>query len=372
MGMPVAEERATALLEIALLIAREAPEEVLFATVAEHVASHVGTEAASVLRFVGDERGVIVGVWREGGPRGLPVNAELDFTRTNSAAARVRSTGRPARVDSYADLGGELPLLMRASDLRSSVVAPVKLGDEVWGAIVASTTREQPLPANSEHQLVDFAELVSVAVANADARRRAAASRVRLVEAADDTRRRLERDLHQDAQQHLLALTLKLRLARGRADDGSEIARLLDDALAEADVANSALRALARNLFPIVLSERGLAVAVQALTARAGIAVQLRELPRRRFPALAEATAYFVVADTLAAARSRAAEIAVTVSDRGDRLLVEVAGDGIAAADGRLAGLADRVAAVGGHLQIGSLPDGGAVVRAEVPLLDQP
>ena len=134
---------ATALLEIAKLIASGAPDDVLFATVAEQVAHRVGAEKASVLRFVGDERAVFVGVWKEGGSRGLPVNAELDFDRRNSALGQVRSTGRAARADSYQGRSGELPVVMRAIDVRSSVAAPVMLGDEVWGAVAASTTRDE-------------------------------------------------------------------------------------------------------------------------------------------------------------------------------------------------------------------------------------
>src|SRR5215212_1544629 len=127
MGTPVTEARAAALLEVVTLIAREAPEELLFSTVAEHAARDLGTEAASVLRYLGDERAVVVGTWRDDGGRGFPVNAELDFDRSNSAAGRVRRTGRPARVDSYEALAGELPLMMRANDLRSTVAAPVLL-----------------------------------------------------------------------------------------------------------------------------------------------------------------------------------------------------------------------------------------------------
>ncbi|HEX5620672.1 MAG TPA: GAF domain-containing protein [Solirubrobacteraceae bacterium] len=359
MATPVAEERAAALLEIATLIAREAPDDLVFATVSEHVARQVGAEAAVVARYVGDERAVVVGSWREDGGRGFPVNAELDFDRTNSASGRVRSTGRPTRMDSYDDLGGELPLLMRAHDLRGTVAAPVLFGEEVWGVVAASTTRAQPLPAGSEHQIVAFADLVAVAIATAESRQRVHASRQRLVKASDETRRQLERALHEGAQQHLLALTLKLRLARGRTDDGSVIARLIDDALAEADVANATLRELARDLYPIVLSERGLAVAVQALAARAAVGVQLRELPKGRFPALAEATAYFVVAEALSCTRT---DVAVTVSDRGNQLFVEVA------PAEPLPALADRVAAVGGQLQTGSLPDGSTLLRAEIPV----
>jgi len=343
-----AEERA--LLGIAMLVAREAPEEVLFAAVAEQVAERLAAEAASVLRFVGDERAVVVGVFRDGGNRGLPVNAELDFDHRNSALGRVRATGRPARADSYEGIAGELPVVMRAIDLRSSVAAPVIVAGEVWGALVASTTRDQPLPYGSEHRIGGFAELIGHAIANRDARRR-------IVEAGDAERRRLERELHEGTQQHLLALTLTLRVAHGRAEAGSELARLLEDALAEAADANTALSRLARGIYPIVLSERGLAAALQALAARAGVPVHLRELPKRRFAELTETTAYFVVAGALAGA----AAPSVIVGDRGDRLVVEIR-DGVAS-ERPLPGLAERVAAAGGHLRVE-----GECVRAEIPL----
>ena len=353
-------EHAVALLEIATLIAREAPEEVLFATVAEHTARRVGTEAASVLRYVGDERAVVVGVWRQDGRRGLPVNAELDFDARNSAVGRVRRTRRPARADTYDGHTGELPIVMRAVEIRASAAAPVLVGDEVWGAVVASTTSDRPLPADSEHRLGDLAELISLAVVNSDARKREAASRVSLVRGAHEARRRLERDLHEGVQQHLLALTLKLRLALGRAEGGSELARLVEDALGEAAVANTALRDLARALYPKVLTERGLAAALQGLTARAAVPVALLELPSRRYAGLVEAAAYFVVADALAA--TTATEVAVMVGDRGDHLVAEVRGDRPGAAP---TGLADRVAAMGGRLHVS---EHGAVLRAEIPL----
>ena len=352
------QRAAVALLQIATLIAREAPEEVLFATVAEHAARRLGSEAGSVLRYVGDERAVVVGVWRDGGGRRLPVNAEIDFDVRKSALGRARRTRRPARADSYEGHGGELPIVMRAVDIRASVAAPVMLGDEAWGAVVASTTRERGLAPDSEHRLDDFAELVAVAVANSRARHRETTSRLRLIEAADAARRRLERDLHEGVQQHLLALTLKLRIARGRADAGSEIAKLLEDALEEAAVANTALRDLARSLYPIVLTERGLAAALQALTARASPPVSLLELPRRRFGALAEATAYFAVADMLATART--GEATVMIGDRGDQLVVEVRVDGRAELP---PGLTERVAAIGGRLVVE-----GPAVRAELPV----
>ena len=218
-----------------------------------------------MLRYIGDERAVVVGVWREGGGRRLPVNAELDFDVRNSALGRARRTRRPARADSYEGHRGELPIVMRAVDIRASVAAPVMLGRRGLGRRRRlDHARAQPLRRTASTGSTTSPSW-SPCGRQLAARRRETTSRVRLIEAADAARRRLERDLHEGVQQHLLALTLKLRIARGRADAGSEIARLLEDALEEAAVANAALRDLARSLYPIVLTERGLAAALQAL-----------------------------------------------------------------------------------------------------------
>ena len=359
----VQPDEHAALLEIAMLIVREAPSETVFGAVAEATARRLRTDSAAVMHYLGDERAVIVGVWRAEGGRGLPVNAELDFDHRNSATGRVRRTGRPARADSYEGLAGELPVMMRAIDVRSSVAAPIVVAGEIWGALAGTSSREAPFPEGSEHRIGDLAELAASAVAREQTLRRLEASRRRIVEEADAARRRLERELHEGTQQHLLALTLKLRMAHARAGD-AEIAQLLDAALAEAMIANEALRELSRGLYPIALSERGLAAALQALAARAPVAVQLSELPRRRFPPLAEATAYFVVAGVLAVAPERADSVTVAVADRGELLLVEIGHEGIGASETRLRGLIERVSAVGGRVRI----DRNSVLRAEVPI----
>lgn len=360
-----AGEEQAALLQIAMLIVRDAPLEAVFGAVAEQAARRLRAEAAVVLRFVGDERAVVVGVWREGGIRGFPVNAELDFDSRNSAAGRVRSTGRPARADGYDASRGDLPLQMRAIGVQSSVGAPVMVSGEVWGTVAVVTTRSEPLPAGSEHRIDDLAELAADAVAHAESRRGLVASRRRIVEDADEARRRLERDLHQGAEQHLLALTLKLRLARARAA-ASDVAQLLDDAIAETDAAHAALRELARDLYPIVLSQRGLAAAVQAVAARSPVPVYLQELPRRRFPAIIEATAFCVVSETVAAVAEHDSrgDMRVVAADRGELLVVEVSHESIGEAPERLRSLAERVVAVGGRVY----DDRRSVLRAELPI----
>ena len=343
-----------------------------FSEVARHAAAMVSAEASAVMRLLGDERAVVVGVWRDGGTRGMPVNAEVDFDRRNSALGRAHSTGRPARADSYEGLRGELPVVMGAFGLRSSVAAPILAGARAWGAVVVSTTREEPLAADAEQRLGALAQLIGRAVAGIEARRALEASRIRIVEGADAARRGLERDLHRGPHQHLLALLLKLRLARSRADDGSELAGMLDQAIDGAIEADASLRDLARGLFPVVLTERGLAAAVQALAVRAGVPVSLIRLPSRRFPRVVEATAYFAVEEALAAAagQAHATEAEVAVADEGDRLAVEVRDDGIQVAEpaAALRAVGDRVAAAGGTLAFDAPPGGGNVVRAEIPI----
>jgi len=339
---------------VALLVARAAPLDTVFHTAGEQVAMLLGAAAGAVLRFLGEERAVVLSSWREAGTRGLPVNAEVDFEGPQSALVRVRTTRRPARLDSFEYGRGELPLYMRASGVRGALAAPVLVDGEVWGALAVSSIREEPFPPGTEERLTPFAELVAQAVNNSDARRR-------LVQAADESRRRLERELHEGAQQNLLALALKLRLAHERAEEGSLLAQLLAAALTDANEATAALDDLGRSLHPAVLAERGLAPALQALAARASVPVQLREVPARRFHDTTEATIYSVVADGL---RSATGEVEVSIADRGDRLHVELRG----CAGKDLDDAADRVAALGGHLEIDRLPTGEAVVRSTVPV----
>lgn len=338
---------------LALLVARGASLETVFNAASEQIATLVGAAAGAVLRFLGDERAVVLSVWRRPGTRGLPVNAEVDFQTSDSSLARVRATGRPARIDSFEGSRGELSLFMRAAGMRGALAAPVVVNGEVWGALAVSTM-EELAPAGTEQRLAPFADLVAQAVANAEARRR-------LVEAADESRRRLESELHEGAQQNLLALTLKLRLAHERAEESSLIAKLLGEALADAAEATASLADLGRSLHPAILGERGLAPALMAVAARAAVAVQLRELPGRRFPDTTEATVYAVVADAIAGATG---DVSVSVLDRGDRMHVELRG----CTGQGLEDAGDRVAALGGHLDVEERPAGEGVVRATIPV----
>ena len=200
------------------------------------------------------------------------------------------------------------------------------------------------------------------------------ASRARIVQAGDAARRRLERDLHDGAQQRLVTLSLALGMARSRAAGADpELVALIESAGKEAQEALIELRELARGIHPAVLTETGLAGGIQALVERSPVVTTITAVPAGRLPAAIEATAYFVVSEALAnvAKHALAGSAQVTVRQLPGRLLVEVTDDGAGGArpeDGSgLRGLADRVASVGGVLLIDSRPVWGTRLEADIP-----
>jgi PAS domain S-box-containing protein len=200
------------------------------------------------------------------------------------------------------------------------------------------------------------------------------ASRVRLVDAQDAERRRLERNLHDGAQQRLVSLALALRLLRDRIPEpGDETVELLDRAGEELDLALAELRELARGIHPAILTERGLQPALEGVVARAPFPVELTA-PPERLPAPIEAAAYYVVCEALAnvAKYASASQASVSLARADGRLVIEISDDGIGGADAAkgtgLSGLADRVEALDGQLEVESEQSGGTHLRAEIPL----
>jgi signal transduction histidine kinase len=278
-------------------------------------------------------------------------------------------------VDDYAHVEGELPKLVRAAGIASAVAAPIRVRGRLWGAIVASSERPHSFPPGTEERVASFAELVADAIANADAHQQLAASRARIVEAGDTERRRLERNLHDGAQQRLVSLALLLRQLEGPLQaDPQEAMRLLASARQELDLALHELRALAHGIHPGILGERGLGDALEALAARAPVPVRLAAVPKLRFPEPVEVAAYYVVAEavTNAAKHASATQVTVRATKADDRLLIEVSDDGVGGAvveDGSgLRGLCDRVEALGGLLDISSPPGAGTTLLADIPL----
>lgn len=283
-------------------------------------------------------------------------------------------TGRPGRIDGYPDASGPLGVTGRELGIRSSAGTPIIVEGQVWGVMIAGSTLEQSLPADTEARLGSFTELVATAVANAESRAELAASRARIVIAADESRRRIERDLHDGAQQRLVHAVIVLKLAlRALANADANAGELVAEALRHAEQANSELRELAHGILPAALTRGGLRAGVEGLVSRVSVPVSV-EVSVERLPAGVEATAYFVVSEALTnvVKHARAGGARVTARVERGELRVEVRDDGVGGARGGdgtgLGGLADRVAAVDGRLVLESPPGGGTRVCALLPV----
>jgi PAS domain S-box-containing protein len=369
----LAEEQA-ALRRIATLVASEAPPSSVFEQVTKELARLLDAPSASVLRYETDGHATVVGSWRDAGLKGMPLGSSLDLDG-DSVVARVYRSGRPERIDNYDDAPGPLAEHLRALGYRSSVAAPLPVGGSLWGVLVASTTRSEGLVTVSEQRLCDFAELLSQAISNADAYEKLAGSRARIVEAGDAERRRLERNLHDGAQQRLVSLALQLRLVEGNLErDPTRARQDLVEARDQLNHALDELRELARGIHPAILTGGGLAPALTALAHRAPLPVEINDVPDERLPEAVEAAAYYLIAEAITnvAKHAHASHVAVRVRRDDGRLFVEVADDGVGGADpvggSGLHGLADRVEALQGHLRVDSPPGRGTRLEARIPV----
>ena len=345
----------------------------MFEQVTAEAARTVGARAASLARFDEDDTVVFVGGWSESGTLAFPVGSRLSLGETGVLAA-VRASGEPQRIDRYEGRGGQVIERFMSFGYGSATAAPVKLGGGVWGALVAAGPPGAPFQVGSERRLTDFAELVAQALANAEAYTKLATSRARIVEAADTERRRLERNLHDGAQQRLVSLALKLRLIKAALQrDPEEAETLLSTGQTELAQALDELRELARGLHPAVLSDRGLVAALHALVDRAPVPVTLTRFPDGRLPDPIEAAIYYLVAEAITniAKYAHATQASVAVERSNGIATVVVSDDGVGGAQpgpgSGLVGLADRVEALGGRLHLDSPPGRGTRLSAEIP-----
>jgi PAS domain S-box-containing protein len=369
----LADEQA-ALRRVAVLVASDVAPERVFQAVTEEICALLGIPSAVLERFEDAETATIVGRFSELPITGFEVGTTVRLD-AGLSAQRVLRTGAPARVDSYDDLSGAVASRMRASGFSSTVAVPISVAGGVWGALIAALEHGERLPAETELRMEAFAELVALVLTGAAAREAVAASRARIVEASDAERRRLERNLHDGAQQRLVAVSLTLRLAEARLERDPEAARsLLHGADAELGAALKELRELARGLHPAVLVDHGLRPALEGLAARAPFPVELAEVPDTRLPEPVEVAAYYVASEALANAAkyAEASHATARIACVDGLAVVEIADDGRGGAStaggSGLRGLADRVEALGGRLTIHSPPGQGTAVRAELPL----
>jgi signal transduction histidine kinase len=371
----VADEQA-ALRRVATLVARGVSPSEVFASVAAETGHVLDAETTAVSRFEPDGTVTVVGSWAKPGvqPMALPLGSRWP-TGEGTVAGQALRTGKPVRLSTYDGLTGPLAVWAREQGIRSSVGSPIVIEDRLWGVIIAFSGTAGPQPDDTEGRLRGFTELVAMAVANTESRAQLAASRARVVAAADETRRRIERDLHDGTQQRLISLALELRAAQDRVppeqqslvEQWSRTAQGLNDVVEE-------LREISRGVHPAILERGGLGPALRALARRAGVRTELDLGVRGRLPERVEVAAYYVVSEALtnAAKHARANVVVVDVDVTDDVLRLTVRDDGVGGADASrgsgLIGLIDRVEAAGGRIQIASPPAGGTTLKVTIPL----
>ncbi|WP_343972884.1 GAF domain-containing sensor histidine kinase [Pseudonocardia aurantiaca] len=367
----LAQEQA-ALRRVATLVARGVPPAEVLAAVAQEVSSVLGADGANIVRL--DPDGAVTVLTRVGDHQGeLPVRSRWR-PEPPVAVAVVLRTGRSARCDDYSQASCAFADAVRQIGLRSAVAAPIVVEGHLWGAIAIGGVLER-LPADTEQRMAGFTELVGTAIANADSRDQLTASRARIVAAADDARRRIERDLHDGTQQRLVSLGLELRLAQStepadRTALQTQIGRVAD----ELNVVIEELREITRGIHPAILSEGGLGPALRTLARRAAIPVELDIRTDTRAAPPIEVAAYYVVSEALTntTKHARASYAHVIVEQRDAMLCLSIRDDGIGGADpaggSGLIGLRDRVHALGGAIEVSSPTGEGTAIVVELPL----
>jgi GAF domain-containing protein len=367
----LADEQA-ALRRVATLVARGIPPAEVFAAVAHEVGSVLDADGTVIVRL--DPDGATTLVASVGAHLAeLPVGSRWKPEPPVAVAVALR-TCRPARCDNYSHAPGEYADAVRRLGLRSSVAAPIIVEGRLWGAIGAGA-RHGRLPVDTEHRMAGFTELIGTAIANADSRAQLTASRARIVTAADDARRRIERDLHDGTQQRLVALSLTLRLAQTTVPaDLPQLQTRIGRVTDELTEATEELREIARGIHPAILSEGGLGPALRTLARRAAIPVEVKIRTDTRPAEPIEVAAYYVVSEALTntTKHARASYAHVAVEERDGVLHLSMRDDGVGGADpaggSGLIGLRDRVQALGGWIEVSSRPGDGTAIVVELPL----
>jgi signal transduction histidine kinase len=362
-----------ALRRVATLVARGPSAAEVFEAVAREVGTLLGARRAQLVRVLSPEKGTIAASWSDGTVQPAPVGHDARIDDRGVLGQMLRDP-RPVRIEDWDEVGGDVAAVMRRLNIRCGAAGPIVIAGRLWGAVAAVWSDPADMPVGAEDRVAAFAELVAYAIENAEARDEIAASRARLVKAADEARRRIERDLHDGAQQRLVAAALELTMLDSQFERDPGAARAaLARAREQLDGGLGELRDLARGIHPSVLTDRGLAVALEALVERAPMPVELTVDVPDRLDAGIEAAVYFLVSESLtnAAKHARADTVAVEVAASADAVVVSIADDGVGGADTRrgsgLGGLIDRVEAVGGRLEIASPAGEGTRIHARLP-----
>jgi signal transduction histidine kinase len=368
----LAEEQAS-LRRVATLVAEGPPPTEVFDAVIAEVGQLLGAAQIGLARYENEHEISVLAI-RGQSPEILRAGMRLPLDG-DSVNARILRTGRSARLNFAEEGSGSVAEVLRRDNVNATVGAPIVIDGAVWGMIGASWRGEEQPPADAEARLAQFADLLATAVSNAAMRGELAASRARVIAAADDTRRRIERDLHDGAQQQLV--TLAVALQRAQAKIPSALDEVRADVGRVADGLTGAvnqLRDLSRGIHPAILTEGGLSPALKALGRRSAVRVKLDVGFEHRLPDPVEVAAYYIVSEALtnASKHANATRVWVSVGVDNDMLRLSIRDDGVGGADANrgsgLTGLRDRIEALGGRIKIESPSGGGTLIEAEIPI----
>jgi signal transduction histidine kinase len=370
----VLAEQQAALRRVATLVARGIPASEVFPAVTDELARSLGVDNASLWRYEADGTATLLAARDDPGQTArMPVDSRWSLAGEN-IVAMVADSGQPARMDSHETAAGDVAAMIRRLGLRSGVGAPIIVQNRIWGVAVVGSSPTELLPPDTEQRVGEFTELVATAIANAEARAALTASRTRIVTATDEARRRLERDLHDGAQQRLVSLGLELRSIEAEVPpELGSLKEQISDAVSGLTAASADLQELARGIHPAILSRGGLGPALKTLARRCSIPVTVHVELEGSIPESAEVAAYYVVAEAITntTRHARASGMDIDVRMNGPDLVLWIRDDGVGGADSGngsgLIGLIDRVEALGGQMQIASPCGGGTALHAAIP-----
>ena len=356
---------------VAVLVAHAAPEQELFAAATEEAGRLMGADYVRLGKY---ESGKLVGLaaWRRT-PGNFRASGRWPLFRSLTKAAS--QADHWARIDDLAGACGPFAEDARAHGVRSAAVLPIRVGGRLWGLLIVGSTMRQAPQACRRSCADSFADLLGAAVSNADSLAQLVASRARVLAAADEARRQIERDLHDGAQQRLVSLAFSVQAAQAAVPPMSgHLGEKLGDVADELTSVLDDLRELARGIHPSVLSEGGLVPALKTLARRSVVPVELNMQVAERLPEPVEIAAYYVICEALAnaAKHANASMVQVGAELAGDALHLRVADDGDGGADPALGsglmGLKDRVEALGGTIAVSSPVGEGTCLDADLPL----
>ncbi|MBV9091964.1 MAG: GAF domain-containing protein [Mycobacteriaceae bacterium] len=374
-NLRVLATQQAALRRVATLVAQGVGSSEVFSAVAEEMARCLNVGSAAVLQYESDGAAMIVATYAEPGEPFIPVGERVTL-EGDSVAAMVLKSGRPARMDTFVGAEGSLAARLREMGMQSRVGAPIVVNERLWGVAVVGSSRPEPLPPDIEQRIAEFAELVATAIAASTTRADLIASRARIVAAADDARRRIERDLHDGAQQRLVSLGLKLRMTEDSVPvDMHGLRKEMSDVVSGLNQVVQELQEISRGIHPAILSRGGLAPALKTLARRSVVPVTLDIAIRRRLGDAVEIAAYYVVAEALAnaAKHAHASEVTVRAEATDADLHLSICDDGVGGADpskgSGLIGLKDRIEVLGGQVRIASTSGNGTSLEITIPLV---